>query len=73
MHDIIILGGGAAGLAAAAYGLNKQLDVVLIAEEIGGKAGTQQRLRGQAGSRSRLRATASKKAKRCWSLPEQLR
>ena len=44
MHDIIILGGGAAGLAAAAYAMNKQLDVVLIAEEVGGKAGDEELL-----------------------------
>src|SRR5688500_11734038 len=58
MHDIIILGGGAAGLAAAAYGLNKQLDVLLISEEIGGKAGTQQHLRDQAGEEELLGADA---------------
>ena len=41
MHDLIIIGGGAAGLAAAAYGLDKQLDVLMIAEHLGGKAGWQ--------------------------------
>jgi thioredoxin reductase len=43
MYDMIILGGGAAGLAAA-YAHNKQRAVLLIAEEVGGKAGTQQHL-----------------------------
>ncbi len=41
MHDLIIVGGGAAALAAAAYGLDKQLDVRLVAEHLGGKAGWQ--------------------------------
>lgn len=39
MHDLIVIGGGAAGLAAAAYALEKQLDLLVIAEQIGGKAG----------------------------------
>ncbi|WP_448540056.1 NAD(P)/FAD-dependent oxidoreductase [Roseiflexus sp.] len=37
MHDLIIVGGGAAGLAAAAYALDKQLDVMVIYENLGGK------------------------------------
>lgn len=45
MHDLIIIGGGAAGMAAGVYGLGKRLDVVVISEEVGGKAGTQQQLR----------------------------
>jgi thioredoxin reductase (NADPH) len=49
MRDVIIIGGGAAGCAAAVYALDKQLDVLLICEEVGGKAGTQQHLGGQAG------------------------
>ena len=47
MHDLLIIGGGPAGLAAAAYGLSKQLDVVLICAGFGGKAGTRQRLADQ--------------------------
>jgi thioredoxin reductase len=39
MHDLLIIGGGPAGLAAAAYGLGKQLDVVLLCAAFGGKAG----------------------------------
>jgi thioredoxin reductase len=38
MHDLIIIGGGAAGLAAAAYALDKQLAVRVIAEQLGGKS-----------------------------------
>ena len=50
MQDLIIIGGGAAGYAAALYALDKRLDVLLICEEPGGKAGTQQHLQGQAGA-----------------------
>jgi thioredoxin reductase len=49
MHDLIIIGGGAAGLSAALYALGKGLDVTVIYEEIGGKAGTQQQLAAQHG------------------------
>lgn len=56
MYDIIILGGGAAGLAAAAYAQNKQLDVLVIAEQIGGKAGTRQHLPNQPGDEELLGA-----------------
>ncbi len=35
--DLIIIGGGPAGLAAAAYGLHAQLSVALIAPDLGGK------------------------------------
>lgn len=47
MHDLIIIGGGAAALSAAVYALGKQLDVIVIYENLGGKAGTRQQLRGQ--------------------------
>lgn len=47
MRDLIIIGGGAAGLAAAVYALDKRLDVLVIAEDPGGKAGGGQVLRGQ--------------------------
>jgi len=47
MHDLIIIGGGAAGLSAALYALGKGLDAVTIYEDVGGKAGTQQQLAGQ--------------------------
>ena len=48
MYDLIIIGGGAAGLSAAMYALGKQLDFLAIYEDIGGKAGTPQHLLGQA-------------------------
>jgi thioredoxin reductase (NADPH) len=47
MHDLIIVGGGAAALSAAVYALGKQLDVLVIYEDLGGKAGTRQQFRGQ--------------------------
>jgi thioredoxin reductase (NADPH) len=56
MYDMIILGGGAAGLAAAAYAQSKQRNVLLIAEEVGGKAGTQQQLQHQVGEEEILGA-----------------
>ena len=37
MHDLIILGGGPAGLTATVYGLRKRLDVLLITRDLGGK------------------------------------
>jgi thioredoxin reductase (NADPH) len=49
MRDIIIIGGGAAGLSAALYALGKRLDTAAIYEEVGGKAGAQQHIQGQVG------------------------
>ena len=37
MHDLIILGGGPAGLTATIYALRKRLDVLLITRDLGGK------------------------------------
>ena len=37
MYDLIILGGGPAGLTAAAYAIRKRLDVLLISPDLGGK------------------------------------
>lgn len=37
MLDLIIIGGGPAGLTAAVYALNKRLNVLLISEDLGGQ------------------------------------
>ena len=47
MHDLIVIGGGPAGLAAAVYALDKQLDVLLICSNLGGKIGYVQQLHNQ--------------------------
>jgi thioredoxin reductase len=36
-HDMIIIGGGPSGLAAVAYGLHAQLNVAMVAPDLGGK------------------------------------
>ena len=38
MHDLIIIGGGPAGVAAGVYAARKRLKTVFIAEEIGGQS-----------------------------------
>jgi alkyl hydroperoxide reductase subunit F len=38
MHDLIIIGGGPAGIAAAVYAARKRLSSILIAEEVGGQS-----------------------------------
>jgi alkyl hydroperoxide reductase subunit F len=37
MYDLIIIGGGPAGLTAAIYALRKRLDVLLISKDLGGQ------------------------------------
>lgn len=39
MYDLIIIGGGPAGLAAAAYALRQHLNVLLIGDQVGGRVG----------------------------------
>jgi alkyl hydroperoxide reductase subunit F len=39
MYDLIILGGGPAGLTAAVYAIRKRLDVLIISPDLGGKTG----------------------------------
>jgi alkyl hydroperoxide reductase subunit F len=49
MYDVIIIGGGPAGLTAAAYCLRKRLEMVLISPELGGKANYRVHLAGLEG------------------------
>jgi len=37
MYDLIIIGGGPAGLTAAIYGIRKRLNVLLLSKDLGGK------------------------------------
>ena len=37
MYDLIIIGGGPAGLTAAIYAIRKRLNVVLVSKDLGGK------------------------------------
>ena len=37
MYDLIIIGGGPAGLTAAVYALRKRLNVLVISKDLGGK------------------------------------
>ena len=54
MYDLIVIGGGPAGLAAATYALDKKLAVALVCANFGGKAGMAQQLEGQATSHQPL-------------------
>lgn len=38
MYDLIIIGGGPAGLTAAVYAIHKRMETLVIAQEMGGKA-----------------------------------
>jgi alkyl hydroperoxide reductase subunit F len=40
MYDLMIIGGGPAGLAASVYAARKQLNAVLISIDIGGQINT---------------------------------
>ena len=37
MNDLIIIGGGPAGLTAAVYAIRKRLEVLLLYKDLGGK------------------------------------
>ncbi len=37
MYDLIIIGGGPAGLTATVYALRKRLNVLLLTKDLGGK------------------------------------
>jgi len=49
MYDVIIIGGGPAGLAAAVYCLRKRLETLIIAPELGGKANYRMHVAGLEG------------------------
>jgi alkyl hydroperoxide reductase subunit F len=38
IHDLIIIGGGPAGIAAGVYAARKKLDTVLITPDFGGQS-----------------------------------
>ena len=44
MYDLIIVGGGPAGLTAAVYAVRKRLHVLLVSEDLGGKTNYQMSL-----------------------------
>ncbi len=46
MYDLIIIGGGPAGLTAAVYAIRKRLNVVLVSPDLGGKAGARMHIEG---------------------------
>ena len=37
MYDLIVVGGGPAGLTAAIYAIRKRLNVLLVSKDLGGK------------------------------------
>lgn len=50
LHDVVVIGAGPAGLAAAVYGASEGLDtVVLDARSVGGQAGTSSRIENYVG------------------------
>ena len=46
MYDLIIIGGGPAGLTAAIYAIRKRLNCLLISPDLGGKAGARMIIEG---------------------------
>lgn len=46
MHDLIIIGGGPAGLTAAVYAIRKRLNCLLISPDLGGKANAKLHIEG---------------------------
>lgn len=46
MYDLIIVGGGPAGLTAAVYAIRKRLNCVLISPDLGGKANARMHIEG---------------------------
>jgi NADH-dependent peroxiredoxin subunit F len=41
MYDLIVIGGGPAGLTAAIYAIRKRLNVLLVSKDLGGKTNYQ--------------------------------
>ena len=37
MYDLIVIGGGPAGLTATIYAIRKRLNVLLVSKDLGGK------------------------------------
>jgi len=50
MHDLIIIGGGPAGVAGGVYAARKHLKTVLIAEDIGGQSAVSERIENWIGT-----------------------
>lgn len=46
MYDLIIIGGGPAGLTAAAYAISKRVETLVISEDLGGKINHRINLKG---------------------------
>ena len=46
MYDLIIIGGGPAGLTAAVYAIRKRLNCVLVSPDLGGKANARMHIEG---------------------------
>lgn len=46
MYDLIIIGGGPAGLTAAVYAVRKRLNVLLVSPDLGGKANARTQIEG---------------------------
>ena len=46
MYDLIIVGGGPAGLTAVIYALHKRIETFLICEDLGGKVNYHLKLKG---------------------------
>ena len=62
MYDLIVLGGGPAGLTATVYAIRKRLNVLLITRDLGGKTNYRLQLpfvEKRAPSLSCLRITSS--------------
>lgn len=50
MYDLIIIGGGPAGVAAGVYAARKRLTTVIVAEEIGGQSSVSDRIENWVGT-----------------------